>query len=106
MFPPLSSLALGASLLLTVAEDVPNLNVEPGCHAAAKMGDSLSLDATLQQCLADEKSARLELERQWAQFPPPLRQRCIATTRVGGDPSYVEVLVCIQMGQEAAQMEE
>jgi hypothetical protein len=106
MSPALSSLALGASLLLTVADDLPNLNVESACHAAAKMGNSLNLDATLQQCFADENSAREKLEKKWAQFPPPLRHRCIATTRAGGDPSYGEVLVCIQMGQEAAQMEE
>jgi hypothetical protein len=105
MFPPLSSLALGASLLLPIADNVPSLNVEPGCRAAAKMGDSLSLDTTLRQCLADEKSARDELDKTWAEFPPALRERCVATTRSGGDPSYVEVLVCMQMGQDAAQME-
>ena len=69
------------------------------------MGDKLSLDTTLRQCLSDEKSARAELERQWTQFSPALRQRCGATTETGGSPSYVEVLVCLQMGQDAAQMD-
>ena len=41
MLPSLSSLALGATLLLAVADKVPNLNVEPGCRAAAKMGDNV-----------------------------------------------------------------
>jgi hypothetical protein len=105
MFPSALPLALGATLLLAVADNVPTLNVEPGCRAAAKMGDSLSLDTSLRQCLADENGARDELEKQWTQFSPALRQRCVATTRSGGDPSYVEVLVCLQMGQDAAQME-
>jgi hypothetical protein len=35
-----------------------------------------------------------------------LRQRCVTTTETGGDPSYVEVLVCLQMGRDAAQMED
>jgi len=39
-------------------------------------------------------------------FPLALRQRCLATTETGGDPSYVEVLVCLQMGRDAAQMED
>jgi hypothetical protein len=91
--------------VLLVADGVPSLDVEAGCRAAAKMGDSLSLDETLRQCLSDEKSARSELERQWTQFPPALRQRCVSTTETGGDPSYVEVLVCLQMGVDAAQME-
>jgi len=106
MFPSAVLLALGGTLLFTVADNVPTLNVEAGCRAAAKMGDSLSLDTTLRQCLADENSARDELEKQWTQFPPALRQRCLATTETGGDPSYVEVLVCLQMGRDAAQMED
>jgi hypothetical protein len=57
-------------------------------------------------CLADERGARNELEKQWAQFSPALRQRCVATTETGGHPSYVEVLVCLQMGQDAAQLDE
>ena len=98
-------LALGATLLHAVADNIPSLNVESGCRAAAKMGDQLSLDTSLRQCLADESSARAELEKQWTQFPPTLRQRCLATTETGGNPSYVEVLVCLQMGRDAAQLD-
>jgi hypothetical protein len=50
MFPSALVLTLGGTLL--VADGVPALNVEPGCRAAAKMGDSLSLDTSLRQCLA------------------------------------------------------
>src|SRR5215813_11357631 len=106
MFPSALLLALAGTLLFTVADDVPTLNVESGCRAAARMGDSLSLDTTLRQCLADENGARDQLEKQWTQFPPALRQRCLATTETGGDPSYVEVLVCLQMGRDAAQKED
>jgi hypothetical protein len=98
-------LALGATLLHAVADNIPSLDVESGCRAAAKMGDQLSLDTSLRQCLADERSARAELEKQWTQFPPALRQRCLATTETGGNPSYVEVLVCLQMGRDAAQLD-
>jgi hypothetical protein len=106
MFPSLSSLAFGATLLLGVADDFPALNVEPGCRAAARMGDRLSLDTSLRQCLADEKGAREELEKEWTQFSLALRQRCVATTHSGGDPSYVEVLVCLQMARDAAKLDE
>jgi hypothetical protein len=102
MLPSALLLALGGALL--VADGVPALDMESGCRAAAK-GDSLSLDSSLRQCLADEKSARAELEKQWSQFSPALRQRCVDTTETGGNPSYVEVLVCLQMGRDAAQME-
>ena len=103
MFPSVSLLALGGALL--VADGLPPLNVEPGCRAAAKMGDSLSLDTSLRQCLADEKTARDEPEKEWTQFSAALRERCVATTETGGNPSYVEVLVCLQMGRDAARMD-
>jgi hypothetical protein len=103
MLPSALLLALGGALL--VADGVSAVDVESGCRAAAKMGDSLSLDSSLRQCLADEKGARAELEKQWSQFSPALRQRCVDTTETGGNPSYVEVLVCLQMGRDAAQME-
>jgi hypothetical protein len=106
MFPSLSLLALGSTLVLAVADQVPTLNVEPGCRAAARMGHSLSLDTSLRQCLVDEKGARQELEKEWTQFSPALRQRCVATTLSGSDASYVEVLVCLQMGREAAKLDE
>jgi hypothetical protein len=103
MFPSISSFALGATLLIAVADRVPTLNVEPGCRAAAKIGDSLN--SSLQQCMADEKAARDQLEKEWTQFAPALRERCAMLTRSGGDPSYVEVLICMQMGRDAAKME-
>lgn len=105
MFPSLSSVAFGATLLLAVADDIPALNVEPGCRAAARMGDRSNLDASLRQCLADEKGAREELEKEWAQFSPALRLRCVATTYSGGSSSYVEVLVCLQMARDAAKLD-
>jgi predicted acylesterase/phospholipase RssA len=100
MFPSVLLAALGGTLL--IADGLPALNVESGCRAAAKMGGSLSLDTSLRQCLADEKSARDELEKQWTQFSLVLRERCVATTETAGNPSYVEVLVCLQMGRDAA----
>jgi hypothetical protein len=103
---PAMSLAFGAALLHATADGIPNLDVATGCRAAARMGDQLSLDSTLKQCLADEHGARNELEKQWSQFSPALRQRCLATTETGGSPSYVEVLVCLQMAQDAARLDE
>jgi hypothetical protein len=105
MLPSAMPFAFGAALLVADAENVPSLDIEASCRAAARMGDRLSLDTSLRQCLADENSARDQLAKQWTQFSPALRQRCVATTTAGGDPSYVEVLVCLQMGRDAAQMD-
>jgi hypothetical protein len=104
MLPSVMPLAFATALLVAGAEGVPSLDIEASCRAAARMGDRLSLDTSLHQCLADESNAREQLARQWTQFSPALRQRCLSTTEAGGDPSYVEALVCLQMGRDAAQM--
>ena len=103
MLPSSVVLGLGGTLLLTVADKVPSLNVEPACRAAAKMGDSLSLDTTLRQCLADEKSARDQLEKEWTQFAPALQQRCVATTQTGGDPVMSKSLYACRWGATPAR---
>jgi hypothetical protein len=88
MFPSVLLAALGGTLL--IADGLPALNVESGCRAAAKMGDSLSLDTSLRQCLADEKSARDELENSGRNFhrrcasavlPPPKPPAIPATSK-------------------------
>ena len=104
MLPAAMPVAFGMALLIADADHVPTLDIEASCRAAARMGDGLSLDTSLRQCLAEENSARQQLQKQWAQFAPAQRQRCLATTETGGDPSYVEALVCLQMGQDAAEL--
>src|SRR5262249_7907221 len=106
MFPSASRLAFAGTVLMTVADKLPTLNVEAACRTAATMDDSMSLRSSLRQCLADGCSARDQWETQRTQSPLAVRQRCVTTTETGGDPSYVEVLVCLQMARDAAQMED
>jgi hypothetical protein len=48
-------------------------------------------------CMRDEHAAEADLKRQWASFSPDHRRTCVEETGVGGSPSYVEVLTCMQM---------
>lgn len=102
MFVSPGALPIFLTLVLPVSDNVPTLNVEPSCRAAAKMGDSL--DATLRTCMNDESSAHAELQKQWSQFPAGDRQRCVAETSLG-DPSYVEVLECLLTARGAEKIE-
>ena len=103
MFIPLSSLVLGAALLLPVADGVPRFNVEPGCRATASIGDGL--DASLSICQADEQSAKAQLEADWSKYSRRLHEICTTLTTTGGFPSYVELLECLIIGQEAQKLE-
>ena len=70
-----------------------------------RVGDRVSHDSVLASfdnieagdLAAQYRSARAELQRQWAQFDPVNRTSCVEETGLGGYPSYVEVLTCLQM---------
>ena len=94
---------LGTQFLVPVNEQVPTLNVTVSCRAAATAG--MAADESYQSCMSDEQSARQELLRSWASFAASDRSRC--TTEASGDglPSYVELLVCLQMSRDATRMQ-
>jgi hypothetical protein len=104
MFVHLSTLALGASLLLPVADAVPKLNPEPLCKAVVNIGESL--DARYPRCMAAEESARKKLEAEWTKFSAASRSSCAGMASGMGIQSYVELLTCLTMERDAAQMEE
>lgn len=97
MFVTSPVLSLFVSLSLPVAERLPTFETARNCEAEVKAVGS-SQGQTLQKCIADENSARAEIETRWAQFSAGLRDRCINETQVGGSPSYVDVLECLRMG--------
>jgi hypothetical protein len=78
-----------------LAAEIPSLPIEATCRAAPRLeaGDA----DPFQGCMKDEQAARSELEQQWASFSPQHRDVCMEQTRVGGSPSYVDVLTCLQM---------
>lgn len=92
---------IGAAILsiLFAADSVPKLDVEPGCKAAEKLNrvPNMSEGATHDICIRDEDSARRELEKNWASYPPRVRERCMTEATQNVMPSYVEALVCIRV---------
>lgn len=86
-------------LLLTgsnaLAEEVPRFDITAMCRAAPRL--EASDQDTYQNCVRDETEARNQLERQWASFDARQRDMCTRDTTVGGSPSYVDILTCIQI---------
>jgi len=96
MLPSLAAVALALGASVAAAQEVPTLDVAPLCRAQAKAAQDLG-DA----CLADEKKAREELVRQWAQFSPDSRARCTGIAKsIAGAQSYVELITCLQMAKD------
>ena len=87
------------------ANGPPTLNVKPSCDAAA---DRTSMEQTagsnvrdVASCMRDENEARDQLAKEWAQFPSGDQRSCTSITKTGGIPSYVELLVCLEMDRDA-----
>jgi hypothetical protein len=93
ILPSLTAVALALGVSVAAAQEVPTLDVNPLCRAQAKASQDLA-DA----CLADEKKARDELVRRWAEFAAASKTRCTGmATSVAGAQSYVELLTCLQI---------
>jgi len=92
----LLAIAIGSPLLVTVA-DVPAYDVSPACRAAVTV-----MPGSFEACMKDEQSARAQLASTWDRFAAPMRDSCVQTEgNTGGPPSYVELLTCLQMAQDA-----
>ena len=93
--PVLVALAFGSSPFIAVA-DVPAFDVAPGCRAAVTV-----MPGSFEACMRDEQTARAQLAATWDRNAGPQRDTCVQTENTGGSPSYVELLTCLQMAQDA-----
>jgi hypothetical protein len=97
--PAILPVMLAASHLVLAAQEVPRLNIEPGCEAAATTQVTETRDK--ESCLKEENAARDTLKQEWDRYTSVEKTRCVELTRMGGPPSYVEVLTCLQMARDA-----
>jgi hypothetical protein len=100
MLVQLSTLVLASQLFITVADNVPQYDIQRGCRAdnANTSNLNVGLDESTKNCIKDEQTARDRLQSQWSQFSPSGRASCSRNENdVGGvPPSYVELLTCLQ----------
>jgi hypothetical protein len=94
----LYGLFLSSQLIVAVADQVPTFDVLPSCRGGAVDGM-----ATLESCVNDEKNAREQLVKGWAQFPAADKTTCSEGTG-HFDPSYVELLECLEMYRDVKTM--
>jgi hypothetical protein len=90
---------LTASHIVLAADRVPEFNIDPSCRAAAEA--AVAPGRNSDACKRDELVARSKLNDQWGQFTPVQRTHCISLTGLGGNPSYVELLSCLEMAKAA-----
>ena len=100
--PRLKSALLAAAVVLAAA-GVPTFNVESLCRKVAAVTRS---PGDLDVCLRKELEARDQLAQQWAQFPAADRSYCRRLATSGGEPTYTELLTCLELQRDARNRRE
>ena len=54
--------------------------------------------------MRSEERARDELRAQWSDFPQEAKGRCVTKTYMGGPPSSIEVLTCLDLARAVKNM--
>ena|SRR6266481_4684055 len=83
------------------ADGPPELDVSISCRAAAR--GSVTVGGDKQACLNDERTAKDALAKDWGNFSPLARTQCLGMNTTGGPPSYVELLVCLEIMRDAGK---
>lgn len=104
------TLVLAGHLAVAVVDKLPTLNIEPSCRGAAQVtvpkpdGQMPSAAEIRESCFAKEHDARDQLARQWSEFDRDHRTNCVRSTSAGGVPSYVELLTCLEIADQARKL--
>lgn len=97
--PALLPMLLVTSQIVLAADAPPKLDYTPSCRAAVTTAAVQSRGESA--CKQDEETARGKLEQDWGQFSAEQRTHCVQLSSLGGSPSYVELLTCLEMAKDA-----
>jgi len=95
----ISMIILSSQLVVAVADQVPKFDIARSCKLDVAATAGLTVDQSIKSCMNDEQKARQQLGSQWSKFPAAGRASCTSQESIGGTPSYVSLLTCLQMGQ-------
>jgi hypothetical protein len=79
---------------------IPQFDLKALCRRAMPL--SAGEKSAFQSCIDDESAAKKELEKLWGTFKASARTTCVQGTMIGGTPSYVELITCLQLDKQAA----
>jgi hypothetical protein len=97
----ISMIVVSSQLVVTVADRVPTFDIARSCKLDVAATAGLSVDQSVKSCISDEKKARQQLASQWSKFSGSSKAECIPQESIGGTPSYVSLLTCLQLGKLA-----
>jgi hypothetical protein len=102
MILPFPALLLATPLLVAAADRVPTFDIGPTCQGATAGAGAGGRGPEI--CFRTELTARDQLAEQWNSFSAGERDRCVSLTTMTRMPSYVQVLVCLEMTRDARSL--
>lgn len=84
---------------MPVADSVPKFDVGRSCKLDLAATAGLTVDQSLKNCINDEQRARRQLGALWSKMSVAQKESCTGMETVGGTPSYLSLLTCLQMDQ-------
>lgn len=88
-------LSLSTSAILPAADTVPRFDIAASCGSVDK--SATGIGRPVQACRDDEEKARTALEARWSEYPARARTTCTEGASLGGPPSYVQLITCLEM---------
>ena len=92
---------LSLTLLIAVADGVPNWDLTSSCRTGASSGlaQAENADQRTKSCLESENRIREKLAADWTKFPAAERSRCIGSIK-WFNPTYTELITCLEMYEQ------
>ena len=101
MILPIVVALFGSHFVLTALDKIPHFDIDATCRVAAVADAEVLGQGGTQGCKDDEQNALAQLEKQWNQFPSSDRRQCQQLASETDEPSYVELLTCLEMQRDA-----
>jgi hypothetical protein len=93
---------LVGSHLLAVADSLPVFDVKKSCQGRAI--EAVFVGRNADTCIQSEEAARDQLKKRWGEFSAKDKVQCVATAKIGGSPSYTEVITCLEMNRDLQKL--
>ena len=97
----LATLLVG-SHLLAVADSVPVFDVKKGCQRQEV--SAVFAGRNSDTCIQSEEATRDQLKKNWGEFSAKDKVECVGTTKIGGLPSYTELITCLEMRRDLQKL--
>jgi hypothetical protein len=81
-------------------KSLPKFDIKATCRRAQPLSGE---KGAFQSCIDDEVRAQKDLSRSWFSFRAASRATCAQETRIGGGPSFVELLTCLELDKQAIE---